>query len=788
MDLHYQTRATWTQVTRIAIICLFLTTPLLATPTKAALPAPTACGKLAQTLAKTVDIPVERAPETRAATAIAEKIAANSARVTESHLLKYLGSKILNEGLHSANQQMQRIGSQYTTLVKRQIELKWKLLSGLTKWTDIENPVTREKDAQSQDSFYRVNEAAIDSLRQAHPDLAHLQGVSTKGMDFYADPVNKETAEQLLQAYAAGQRRDQKYNRLAQPFEQPTTLEQLVIEERIADLTRLHVQEIKALAASFDNPQFDIKVAEQEIARIVDRFAKALENQFHLDYLNLKRPKDLTGYQQARKKILSQGIFPKAQVQNGQMVMRLPQMSLSMEMDPAIGSPLILAKAGKYPNRQLPMLVMHHGAGTEQSNGSSFTGVIPPIAKSFNPVVYDLPNAGLGLSLQGSRPISDYLNQVANHLNGLQTQQRLKSLPEVDGQPFAPLLAMGRSAGATYMPLLDFYFPNNPYAVKVMSSFSNPLTIKEQLKNLQHEKELGIISHIDQNALDAFELSVSQFMTDIRSASALARRKFELRQLSSIFVLGEADEDGGPNVLKDQIRYSTEFSPLAHNYFLYDPLVDTKYADPQTNGYLGWNTMLEAKHHLYNPRPNVSLNEARQFFPDLPMILWPKPRNQFLEIQALTYGMMDFMISMRAEYQKVWRSYQKREDADSVEISNTLADIIKQIDQVASYRQWLLGPAVAGKDVLFLDWFAQQHNIDPEQVRSMNHKAFFQTQNEKREAYIARNQTYQADDFQVGSAEDYQKSDLTARFARLQTFLFQSESARITQALQNYLP
>jgi len=716
--------------------------------------------------------------------------------LTGSRLIKHLELRMRKEYAVQTNALLQDIIKKFKILAKRQVELKWTLLTGLGKNAHAQNPIYQDTTPLGADlvGLFRVDQnvlwANLDRANQI--ERTDLQGNNLKFIlglpiravkfDFFATRENREIAQRIIAKHQSKLKGKEggKRSVLDSPLEKELTMELLVLDKLLdnylADYSR-------RLADCCNRPgtrgqEEDLATFVQHQQQIVEEFEKGLTDHFPIEFIRWKSKEAVEKYQSDIKSLKARNSNLVPQVIENRLGVMLKSSGVRVGFDPDIATTVITPFKGDFSNPRLPTFVMKHGIGANISHGLSFADLLSSLTGMFNPLAVDLPNSGMGPPIRDISTLTSYLYRLSLWA---QTRQKPKQF-----EGTIPVIGMGRSAGSTYLQFLDFYYPQNAYALRVMSSFSNPLTVRLQLANVLESERQGVYTSLNHDILRFFESITDQFIHDMRSADPVKRKIFQLRQTSSLFVLGEADEDAGPSVFGDQLRYSMEFAPLSVTYQFPDPLKGTKFADPQAMGFLSYKAMLEAKHNLYSQRKNISAKEAAQFFPGLPMELWPKIRNQFHEIMAVTYGMMDLQIALRPAFVELLAKYNLRTDADSQQIATSIRDNIQRIDNLIAYRKWLVNSKNSdGPEISFFDWVAKQTKLTSTDIDQMDSSQFFQAQEMIRVRYIGLpgGKVSLEKTAQTTSPQDYQKQDLTARFARVRQFLA-VEQERIVGQLQ----
>jgi hypothetical protein len=316
-----------------------------------------------------------------------------------------------------------------------------------------------------------------------------------------------------------------------------------------------------------------------------------------------------------------------------------------------------LAAVGIYLNRPSPgqraewnmrqaMIVNLHGCGTNKSTAASFLPLQPVGSKcGFHGVSYNLPGAagdnGIGVnSIQRYLEMGAYMERLNQHAQTLALK------------PDMPLVVFGRSMGSTqtfsnliaaqelgYTPLAD---------VSMMTSFSNPNTLSDQIRNVFAMRERGEILNVREDALYHslwFAKDLQEHVPRIPPHQVSLRNR--QLQVTFVFVQGLGDEDGiipgsKVDIGEEVTEYRDDHSPYSPRYIFEDSLAEYK-----TDGVIeGVNpAVLEATHFLASTREDMAEAEPGSFFATLPRHLWPQLGSQTKELFGIPWATLDYLIS-----------------------------------------------------------------------------------------------------------------------------------------------
>lgn len=302
----------------------------------------------------------------------------------------------------------------------------------------------------------------------------------------------------------------------------------------------------------------------------------------------------------------------------------------------------------RYSRPSLPPTLLRHGAGSNISNGESHVRNLPGMNRlGMNPLAFHGPY---------STPFSPRPKNLQEWLRVVQAQDQwvARHFQNENGLTDDPgLVVVGRSFGALEVEMEQRSASVHERArrVAILSGFSNPFTIPEQVEALRRQPEVQVYEDQIQPILN---ISKEYQATLAQSVESGAVAQFGA---GLIYVISEADEDLGPTAVEDTRAYIQKYAPLARLYVLEDPLKG--YLDEREKNNFKPGT-LEAMHIQYSPEPNLTRKEAEEFFKahgrnNIPRELRPRMRNQLHELMMVQMAAMDA------------RADSTRADAESVE-------------------------------------------------------------------------------------------------------------------------
>lgn len=291
------------------------------------------------------------------------------------------------------------------------------------------------------------------------------------------------------------------------------------------------------------------------------------------------------------------------------------------QFDPSLAATLLFSNAGVITQENMeqgPLFVAWHGAGTVNSNVRSWDHLIEKIrAAGFNPLAHSLPLSGNGVRLRGSENVGAYLHYV---LGQIHNRFIVPASPANTPSVARPLIVGGRSLGGFYSDLHGrLYGASDPVDVYACISFSNPFTIEDQVKNVYWQRDVGIIGGVVEETLEHARQVAQEFQNLLIQFEAAHPGFGELFGDHFLLLQGDADEDGGPNVLPELYRYRNKYMRLGHIYEFHDPRLGQTEIPHDEH---------EATHFLLSPNGKKVPG------------LW----DQNFEVFAVMYGHLDYII------------------------------------------------------------------------------------------------------------------------------------------------
>lgn len=365
-------------------------------------------------------------------------------------------------------------------------------------------------------------------------------------------------------------------------------------------------------------PDFDRLKA--QLVRLYEDYLVQLSQKFPVGELNEKQKASLRfpRFPESYASLNSDGLWE----------IRLNQPQTVLTYVPEIGTVAIRSTA----KREIPVafnLMFYHGAGTPASNSASFVPLMTQAVQfGADPIAFDMPGSvgevGVAMnSLRSSSEVGVYAMKLG---------QYTKSTAKVKT---VPLISAGRSIGSTdqlmeseigleydMQPVPDLFFS---------TSTSNPLTMDLQTENVFAQVARGDIKGIIPDAIEHADTNTTDLLRRYDGLLEKNPNALKYHGDSTVHVQGHRDQDGGPNVIKDLYRFRNKYQPLAHVYEIEDHLADLP---PHILKKLieGVNPdFLEATHFLLSIREN---NEIA------------KLRDQAMEVYALMYAMLDYLIDL----------------------------------------------------------------------------------------------------------------------------------------------
>lgn len=294
-----------------------------------------------------------------------------------------------------------------------------------------------------------------------------------------------------------------------------------------------------------------------------------------------------------------------------------------------------------------------HGAGTNRSNVASWINLLSLLLQAgCLPAAFDMPGSlgktGLALnSIRTAKEMAIYVNKIGEF-----TQNRQGLQPAQ-----LPLIQVGRSSGATQVFSAEFVL--NELQMKpatdlnFLVSFSNPFTMPDQTANVYDQVRAGIIKGVVVDSLAAAENLGNDLIKRLKYVKEHRPQLLEHFGDNILFAQGDNDLDGSPrdknspDVVTQLTQFRDNYSPLGHIYVFADPLkLDAEKGLLKDIDPAKLEAMTEGSHYLYSNMDNVT-NERRGPLPDkIHATDLPKLRDQFYEVFALKYAMLDYMIDL----------------------------------------------------------------------------------------------------------------------------------------------
>jgi hypothetical protein len=299
------------------------------------------------------------------------------------------------------------------------------------------------------------------------------------------------------------------------------------------------------------------------------------------------------------------------------------------------------------PGRRLINLAEFHGVGSNQSNLVSYKELMAKATQSaFDPQAVDMPMSigsnGLGAnSIETPAEMDEYLNMIFGFVGKTAADRSL------------PMIALGRSMGATELAMSMYYSPKVGREVLpdllYMMSFSDPATIETQKENLLFQYAQGQIKSVVENALDQAIRMTDQFKEEMKEVNLRDLSALEMQtQDRGIFAQGEADEDGvipgsPPGAIITALKsHRDRFSPFAHVYAFEAPQL--KYGEDWWKKYGIKPDISEGTHFLLSSVVNMTDKNRGHIPMEVPEKDLPKLEDQQFEVYALAYAMLDYQI------------------------------------------------------------------------------------------------------------------------------------------------
>ena len=324
-------------------------------------------------------------------------------------------------------------------------------------------------------------------------------------------------------------------------------------------------------------------------------------------------------------------------------------------------------------HENVPLIAFAHGATTYKSTPASWLDVMNKLDSVFKINTICLDHWGSledkGIAIKGIISPLEYALFSLKFFNILKSQA-----------DSVPIISTGRSFGSTTEFATSFYSHilglNDVSDLVVLSSFSNPYTIDDQIKVAKYYAHTNISLKDIPGSYDRVQKYGQQLRADLDFIRDSHPDLIENFGDHLVFVQGEIDEDSyvtdsendlrkrAKVVTQDLLNFKNTFAPRAHVYFIeatvkdYPKFVNYMFAHP------GYIVDFEARHLLYSPRSNTRLTEdqMKQLILSLPSEiieelstssksivetikdLLPNLEDQLLELLALKFAMLDYII------------------------------------------------------------------------------------------------------------------------------------------------
>lgn len=492
---------------------------------------------------------------------------------------------------------------------------------------------------------------------------------------------------------------------------------------------------------------------------------------------------------------------PEIDFQNNLYTLSLPGAFIQAIYSPELGSQVIrplLSSDEKRGGIKLPEMFLFHGMGTTESNAASFALSMPTVAElsHFHLAAPDMPNAGMGISMPDV-DLEAWSASLANSVEWLESFMGQKFSVVNDSSPgynYSPRLFFGRSAGSSAAHLLNFWYPLQNFDVQVLSSYAAYETLDQQVKAVQEQVRLGNLEGLDPVALRFAVENIKAIEHLYEGSTRGERRAFNLASVNTLHLLPESDEEVSIDGVKAAQRIVSEYLPLAHRYYIRNPLKGTKYDSPDysidgKNAFAQIFPFLEATHHLLNMRDNTSSEDARTFFPDLPTELIPKKRNQLHEVLGLHFLMMDMeleqlpllqeaLVILQAQAARLQGGARVEKDKEIRVLENRIHVALRAKKYAESFFE-------ENQASSYLEWYVKKQNILWSEVEEADPRVFFSLQNKIRKEFIANGNKGPVLLSTGLSYKAYLKLDLVNRFAKLLKYKA-SELRRFQKALSQF--
>lgn len=216
-----------------------------------------------------------------------------------------------------------------------------------------------------------------------------------------------------------------------------------------------------------------------------------------------------------------------------------------------------------------PWIELHHGDSSLRSHPTAMVTTQNLIASmgysSFN----------VDSSIWGDFPRTTKPEMLSDLLRK-RTLELKKMLPQIKSPEAAlPYELEGRSMGGA-RGLIQYAVSQqlgreHGLDLVVTHSLANPMTLEKQLQNLEHQMSLGGLTSLDPQVLDhAFRLG-SEFLSWMQNLKS--SNLWKVQGEIVLMLEGDANVDGGREVLEDARRFRDEFLPAAKIYRFQNPIL-----------------------------------------------------------------------------------------------------------------------------------------------------------------------------------------------------------------------
>ncbi len=480
---------------------------------------------------------------------------------------------------------------------------------------DILEGINRELSKPILDSSKRIalkhiedltsawSKAAKEHIRLANDEFKKTkQQIGTDADGLPETPLIQNNRQAALNAKA-------KSGKMAlSEFEQQTA--QVAIEmlrkKYIALIKNSADQAIRAaetdLQTSLNRVSPDWNIVGKSATPILDRLKRILTSNFPIDRALQQGTKASLQAQQLLEAPIPS--TPTAQVNaNGVPEIIVKEVGVRAYYDAELGTVVIESSKGMLPNPQGLLFVVNHGAGTTRSNASSWKYILKKFFDTaLNAIAMNLPMAGIGMDMGGLKETLAY--------EDFRLQTIRQRAPPTVNEPAQPLVELNRSASGTKGYAHALFYDNEgqgPVDAYILSSFSNPMTLKLQTENVFKQVALGLYRGVIPEALKNAELISDELMEELNRLQASNPDALKDFGDNLLFQQGNDDADGGPTVLEDLDYFVTRYAPRAHVYRFENPLLKYNIPHFEKLAQDSW----EGTHFLYTNQSNMTREGLR---------------------------------------------------------------------------------------------------------------------------------------------------------------------------------